>query len=265
MRERSIVFPCSRAMRSIASSTAESIPRPSRSIFRKPASPQLSLSHWQIWRPAIAAGCTGTRSISGLVEITIPPGCWLMCRGRPATAAGRARVTGTSRPAHIERALSGELEHLPVQQEETGQPKARNQLQLAVEPFARALLVPVRACVPLRECPVADLAQLHVGGIDAVGEVRVAIAELLREVELAAIGDLARTQRRLPWQPVEHLRGRAQNALVVAAPLPLATVERRAVLDRDERVLQARPAHVVRVHVAGCDGGNVQRLGKVDE
>ena len=37
----------------------ESIPSPSRSILRKPASEQLSLSHWQICRPAIAAGCTG--------------------------------------------------------------------------------------------------------------------------------------------------------------------------------------------------------------
>ena len=66
------------------SSTAESIPSPSRSILRKPASEHESLSHWQIWRPAIAAGCTGTRSISGRVEITIPPGCWERWRGRPA-------------------------------------------------------------------------------------------------------------------------------------------------------------------------------------
>ena len=63
MRERSIGSPCRRAIWSTASSTAESIPSPSRSIFRKPASAHESLSHWQICRPAIAAGCTGTRSI----------------------------------------------------------------------------------------------------------------------------------------------------------------------------------------------------------
>ena len=40
-----------RAIRSTQSSTAESIPSPSRSIFRKPASAHESLSHWQIWRP----------------------------------------------------------------------------------------------------------------------------------------------------------------------------------------------------------------------
>ena len=79
----------SRAICSTQSSTAESIPSPSRSILRKPASAQESLSHWQSWRPAIAAGCTGTRSISGRVEITIPPGCWEMCRGRPAISPVR--------------------------------------------------------------------------------------------------------------------------------------------------------------------------------
>ena len=51
MRERSTVCPCSRAICSTQSSTAESIPSPSRSIFRKPASAHESLSHWQSWRP----------------------------------------------------------------------------------------------------------------------------------------------------------------------------------------------------------------------
>ena len=64
-------------------STAESIPSPSRSILRKPASAQESLSHWTIWRPSIAAGTTGQTSISGRVEITIPPGCWEAWRGSP--------------------------------------------------------------------------------------------------------------------------------------------------------------------------------------
>ncbi len=36
---------------------------------------------------AIAAGCTGTRSISGRDEITMPPGCWEMWRGRPAISS----------------------------------------------------------------------------------------------------------------------------------------------------------------------------------
>jgi hypothetical protein len=41
------------------------------------------LSHWTICRPSIAAGTTGQTSISGRVEITIPPGCCEEWRGRP--------------------------------------------------------------------------------------------------------------------------------------------------------------------------------------
>ena len=108
--------------------------------------------------------------------------------------------------AHLERALARQLEHLPVQQEEPGKAEPGDQLQLVVEPLARLALVAVRVRIPLGECAVADLAQLHVGGVDAVGEVGIAVAELLRQVELAAVGDLARAQRRVARQPLEHLR-----------------------------------------------------------
>ena len=71
------------AISSTQRSTAESIPSPSRSIFRKPASAQESLSHCTIWRPSIAAGTTGQQSISGRVASTIPPECWERWRGSP--------------------------------------------------------------------------------------------------------------------------------------------------------------------------------------
>ena len=67
--------------------------------MRKPASEHESLSHWQSWRPAIAAGCTGTSSTSGRDEITIPPGCCEMCRGSPAisrVSSANARQRGES-------------------------------------------------------------------------------------------------------------------------------------------------------------------------
>ena len=72
------------------SSTAESMPSPSRSILRKPASAQESLSHWQIVRPAIAAGCSGTIVDSGRSEMTMPPGCCERWRGRPAMSCASA-------------------------------------------------------------------------------------------------------------------------------------------------------------------------------
>ena len=72
-----------RAISSTQRSTAESIPSPSRSIFRKPASAQESLSHCTICLPSIAAGTTGQQSISGRVAMIIPPECWERWRGSP--------------------------------------------------------------------------------------------------------------------------------------------------------------------------------------
>src|SRR5438105_3145913 len=56
---------------------------------------------------------------------------------------------------------------------------------------------------------------------------------------------------------------REQHRLVVAAALALAAVERRAAADRHERVLERRPARVVRVRVAGDDRVDAKRLGEV--
>ena len=318
MRDRSICSPRWRAIRSTHSSTAESIPSPSRSIFRKPASAHESLSHWHICRPAIAAGCTGTSSTSGRVEITIPPGCCEMWRGRPAisvhssanarqrgerelllrvrqratssatraafqpsvsvasrsrsangrpsalptsriapreryvekvatsaacsrpyfsvtrtisfsrmsrgksrsmsgtddelaveeaaerevrrdrvdvrepgqvaderadggaaAAARRQHVPHRARPAHLERDLARELEHLPVQQEEAGEAELVDQRELLVEPRAHAPLVAVQPGVALGERALADAAELDDRRLVAVGEVGIAVAELL--------------------------------------------------------------------------------------
>ncbi len=89
IRDRSTGSVAVSAIRSTHSSTADSMPSPSRSILRKPASEQESLSHWQIRRPSIAAGSTGTSSTSGAEEMTMPPECWLMWRGRPMISSIR--------------------------------------------------------------------------------------------------------------------------------------------------------------------------------
>src|SRR5581483_3590699 len=170
---------------------------------------------------------------------------------RAATTARRQRVPRAAGTAHLERAVACELEHLPVEEEEAGETEPSDQRELVVEALARAPLEAVGAGVALHEGAVADRAQLPVGQVYPVREVGVAIAELLRQVELASFRDLARSQRSLPWQPLEHLLRRAQERFVVAPALPLAAVEGRPVPDRDEGVLQERPSRVVRVHVAG--------------
>ena len=84
-------------------STAESIPSPSRSIFRKPASAQESLSHWTICLPSIAAGTTGQQSISGRVAMIIPPECWERWRGSPWACSTRcaSQLQGSLAPSPL--------------------------------------------------------------------------------------------------------------------------------------------------------------------
>ena len=55
--------------------------------------------------------------------------------GGAAAASGRQHVPHRSRPAHVERDLARELEHLPVQQEEAGEAEVVDQRQLFVEPM----------------------------------------------------------------------------------------------------------------------------------
>ena len=95
---------CGRSPRRSARPRRASPARAGRSSGSRRRS-QESLSHWTIWRPSIAAGTTGQTSISGRVEITIPPGCWEAWRGspadlrRPARARPRQRGTAARSPA----------------------------------------------------------------------------------------------------------------------------------------------------------------------
>ena len=85
------------AISSTHSSTAESIPSPSRSILRKPASAQESLSHWTELPPGHRGRHAPARARpAGGCEITIPPGCCEMCRGRPPISRAELARTRAS-------------------------------------------------------------------------------------------------------------------------------------------------------------------------
>ena len=84
---------------------------------------------------------------------------------RAAAAPRRQRMTGTARAAHLERALAGELEHLPVEQEEPREADPRDQRELVVEPLARARVNgSVGGSVALGEGRSQILAQLPSAG-----------------------------------------------------------------------------------------------------
>ena len=58
--------------------------------------------------------------------------------GAPAPAAGRQEAPRRAGPAHLGGDLGGELEHLPVEQEEAGEPELVDQRELVLEPRPRA-------------------------------------------------------------------------------------------------------------------------------
>src|SRR5207247_6328391 len=107
-----------------------------------------------------------------------------------------------------------------------------------------------------RERAGTDVRELDDRRLGAVGEIGIAIAELLREVERQPGGELRRTGNRVGvvGEARGGFDGCEQDALVVAAAFGFAPVERRAMANRDEDVLQRRPAWMVRVRIAGRDG-----------
>ena len=78
--------------------------------------------------------------------------------GGAAPPAGRQQVAHRASPAHLERDFARELEHLPVQEEEAGEPELVDERQLLVEPRLHALLVAVQPGVALGEGALADAA-----------------------------------------------------------------------------------------------------------
>ena len=149
-----------------------------------------------------------------------------------------------------------------MQQEEARQPELVDQRQLLLEPCPSLRMA---VWIALAESAFADAAELHARRLVAVGEIWIAIAELLRQVELEPLGQLARARYGVAvvGEAVEHVLRRGEDGFVVAAALALAAVERGAAADRDEHVLQRSAARVVRVHVSRGDGAYAERLGEI--
>src|SRR5579864_4979150 len=159
-----------------------------------------------------------------------------MSRGKSRSMSGTA-TSSSFRKRPIERfASTGKLEHLPVEQEETGEAQTPDQSQLFIEPLPCRR---VTTRVSIRERVVANGTKLCVGRIRAAGEVRVVVAELLCQVERAAVCDLSGACGGRARQPLEHLCGSAEDGFLVPATFALGAVEVRPVADRNEHVLQA--------------------------
>ena len=103
------------------------------------------------------------------------------------------------------------------------------------------------------------------GWLTLLREVRIAVAEVLVQIELESLGELSAPFDRVPVvrKKLRALVRRSQEALPVASPLRLAAVERRAVLDGDERVLQRRPRTRMGMDVAGRNRFDPERLSQL--
>src|SRR5215216_5603630 len=185
--------------------------------------------------------------------------------GAAAASTRRERVAWRVAAPDLVGDVPRELEHLVVEQEEACEAELVDQLQLFVEASARAAPVPVGVAIALVEGAIADTRELGNRRFDLVREVRIAVAELLGQVELAALRDSRRALDggAVEREAVEDLLRRPEERLVVPTPLRLRALQRGAVPDRDQRVLQPRPRQVVSVDVTRHDRPDLQRLGEV--
>ena len=112
---------------------------------------------------------------------------------------------------------------------------------------------------------MADLGELADRRFFAFREVRIAVAELLGEIELEPARELDAPLggSTVEGEALEHLLRRPEEALTVTATIRLAALERGAAADRHERVLEQRSPRMVRVDVSGRDRLDSEMLRQV--
>src|SRR6266511_1951184 len=171
-------------------------------------------------------------------------------------------------PSHLEGDFAGELEHLPMEEEEAREAKLGDQRQLLPQPgFRSGAQGSRRIPVAVPKSSVADSRKLDVRGIEAVGEVRIAVAELLGEIELQTLGELG---GRLDCAGVigeagGGLRWGQEGSLFVPVPFRLAGLQRDLVLHGHEHVLQVEATRMVRMRVTGRDRADSELPSEVAE
>jgi hypothetical protein len=177
-------------------------------------------------------------------------------------------VARRARSAHLGGDLARKIEHFPVEEEEAREADLSDERKL----LAQAGVGPVakkgrRLPVALLEGPPADLRKPRVGGLLPVGKVGIAVAELLRQVELEPLGELLGCPDgvRILGKAGGLLLGCDEDELLVAPPFRLTALERGLVLDGHERVLESRAAQVVGVDVAGCDRTDAELAGELSQ
>ena len=155
-----------------------------------------------------------------------------------------------------------------IDKEEAAQLLPLDDAQLVRQTRLRARLLGA-AGVAVAQARPADRRQLLVRAAPVLqGGRRQRVAHVLREVERAAPRDAHRVGGGVGVVAGEALglqRRRAQEELRVGTALAVALVQRQAVLDRDQHVLQAVPVALVVVHVARAHHPHARRRRQTHE
>ena len=199
---------------------------------------------------------------------------------RSSPAPGSQQRPNRIWPAYLERDLARELEHVVVEQEEARQPEPVDHAQLLLQPClrlsvggARGIAVDRLAAVDARggrrSRPVALIqaypAQLGQAprGAFVLGS-RIAIAEVLRQVEGQLLGEQQRLADRLGMlrEAPRHRPRVAHHVAVVAPAQRLGGIERRVVAERHEGILQLGSGGHVSMDVAAGHAPDPQPPGE---
>ena len=158
------------------------------------------------------------------------------------------------------------LEHLPSAGGRSGRvPSSLDQHELFLEPLANTLLVAVNIPGRARRCVPRRPTQLHDRRLRPVGEVGIAVAELFRQVEPQAVGELDRARNRsaVVGKALDHVpqarRERTRGCRAVRARTRRATCGSERQRGRPE----ASSARVMRVDIAGRDRLHLQHLREI--
>ena len=184
-------------------------------------------------------------------------------------ASRRQQVARRARPAHLGGHVAGQLQHLPVEEEEAGEAELGDQRQLLAQ-----TLVALPGCgagaahagSARRRRAGRHSASCTSAGVGPVGEVRVAVAELVREVE----GRAARpapascvTRVAVVREAGGDLLRREQDAAprsrAAPARSPRATC---GCLIATRTSWRRSAARVVGMHVARGDRAHAERVGE---
>src|SRR2546425_555524 len=220
--------------------------------------------------PAISSASSHSSFQSGALLRPANPGSWSNSSASPpdrrsasfATCSispgGRSSALPISRTVERRREvggdLAGEVEQIVIDEEEPAEPVALDEPQLLGEPPLRLAAMQGVDRIALFEPRAAQLGE-RAGGGSALGAVEVgkAISQIPREIELTAplredqsIGDSIWTVTKQRFD----LFRRAQEELAVAMTHVVRAVERRAVPDSHQHVVQPMPLAPVVVHVA---------------